>query len=70
MIIGKASKDEKKIKFNLNLNCTKCGKKVPGGMKSGENYFGSDAFKIEIINFKKNYLCGICRDKKKLDNKI
>ena len=37
MIIGKVGKDEKKIKFNLNLNCTKCGKKVPGGMKSGEN---------------------------------
>ncbi|GKS67656.1 hypothetical protein YTPLAS73_12030 [Nitrosarchaeum sp.] len=64
MIIGKVSKDEKKIKFNLNLNCTKCGKKVPGGMKTGENYFGSDAFKTEIVNFKKNYLCGICRNKK------
>ncbi len=64
MIIGKVNKDEKKIKFNLNLNCTKCGKKVPGGMKTGENYFGSDGFKTEIINFKKNYLCGICRDKK------
>jgi hypothetical protein len=70
MIIGKVSKDEKKIKFNLNLKCSKCGKKVPDGMKAGENYFGSDSFKTEIVNFKKNYLCGICRDKKKLDNKI
>jgi hypothetical protein len=32
MIIGKVSKDEKKIKFNLNLKCSKCGKKVPGGI--------------------------------------
>jgi len=29
MIIGKVGKDEKKIKFELNLKCTKCGKKVP-----------------------------------------
>lgn len=64
MIIGKVGKDEKKIKFELDLKCTKCGKKVPGGMKTGENYFNSDEFRIEIINFKKNYLCGVCRDKK------
>jgi len=70
MIIGKVGKNEKKIKFKLNLSCIECGKKVPGGMKTGENYFGSDTFKIEINDFKKNYLCGICRDKKKIDNKI
>lgn len=68
MIIGTINKDEKKIKFNLDLVCSECGKKVPGGMKSGESYFGSDAFKNEIINFKRNYLCGICRDKKRKDN--
>lgn len=63
MIIGKVGKDEKKIKFEIVLQCSKCGKKVPGGMKTGENYFGTDEFKTEIANFKKNYQCGICRDK-------
>ncbi len=63
MIIGKVGKDEKKIKFELDLKCSKCAKKVPGGMKTGENYFDTDEFKIEITNFKKNYLCGVCRDK-------
>lgn len=63
MIIGKIGKDEKKIKFEIDLKCSKCDKKVPGGMKTGENYFHTDEFKIEIVNFKKNYLCGICRDK-------
>ncbi|HSA77023.1 MAG TPA: hypothetical protein VLE02_05720 [Nitrosarchaeum sp.] len=63
MIIGKIGKDEKKIKFKIDLNCSKCDKKVPGGMKTGENYFRTDEFKTEIVNFKKNYLCGICRDK-------
>lgn len=69
MIIGKIEKNEKKIKFHLDIICTKCGKTVPGGMKTSENYFGSDSFKKEIDIFKKNYLCGICRDKKRLADK-
>ena len=69
MIIGKINKNEKKIKFHLDIKCTKCGKSVPGGMKASENYFGSDSFKTEINNFKKNYLCGICRDKKRIEDK-
>lgn len=66
MIIGRVGKDEKKIKFHLDVKCTKCGKTVPGGMQASENYFGSEAFKLEVENFKKKYLCGICRDKKRV----
>lgn len=69
MIIGKIKKNEKKIKFELDLFCTKCGKSVPGGMQASENYFDSDSFKIELDNFKKNYLCGICRDAKRIKEK-
>jgi len=69
MIIGKIGKNEKKIKFHLNLKCSKCHKKVPGGMQSSESYFDSESFKIEIENFKKKYLCGICRDKKRITEK-
>jgi len=43
------------------------GKKVPGGIKTGESYFQTEAFKIELEDFKRNYLCGICRDKKRLE---
>jgi hypothetical protein len=64
MIIGRVGKDEKKIKFQLDVKCTRCGKTVPGGMQASENYFGSESFKLEVDNFKKKYLCGICRDKK------
>jgi len=69
MIIGKIKKNEPKKRFNLNLNCTKCGKNVPGGMTTSENYFGSYSFMLEVDNFKKNYLCGICRDKKRINDK-
>jgi len=70
VIIGKINDSEPSIRFNLNLNCTKCGKKVPGGMRTSKKYFGSHSFKLEVDNFKKNYLCGICRDKKRVNDKI
>ncbi|MEX0863150.1 hypothetical protein [Nitrosopumilus sp.] len=65
MIIGKINKNEKIKKFDLELHCTNCGKKVPGGLKTSEKFYGTDPFKKEVDLFEKNYLCGICRDKKK-----
>jgi len=66
MIIGKISENEKKIKFNVEIRCTNCGKKVPGGLKTGEKYYETKSFKKELDLFKKTYLCGICRDKKRV----
>ena len=69
MIIGKIAKNGKKIKFNEKIICNNCGKQVPGGLKTGEVYFKTKLFKTELENFKKSYLCGICRDKKRIENK-
>ena len=66
MIIGNIKENEKKIKLNLDIKCTKCGKKVPGGIQTSEKYFETKEFKSEIDNFKTNYLCGRCRDKKRV----
>ena len=66
MKFGKIEENEKIIKFNLELRCTNCNKKVPGGMKSGENYFETIEFNKELEKFKKMYLCGVCRDKKRI----
>jgi hypothetical protein len=63
MKFGKIEDNEKIIKFDLELKCTNCKKRVPGGMKSGRNYFKTDEFNKELENFQKIYLCGICRDK-------
>jgi len=65
MIIGKFPKNEKMIKFDREIHCTNCGKQVPGGLKTGEEYYESNEFEIEFKEFLKNYLCGICRDKKR-----
>lgn len=66
MIIGKISKNEKILKFNADIHCTDCGKQVPGGLKTGEAHYQTKEFKIELEDFIKKYLCGICRDKKRL----
>ncbi|MFQ5781761.1 MAG: hypothetical protein ACE5GR_01740 [Nitrosopumilus sp.] len=68
MIIGRIPKNEKKVKINLEIYCTNCEKKVPGGIKTGERYSQTKAFKTELESFKKKYLCGVCRDKKRLEN--
>ena len=69
MRIGNFTNNESTIKFNLNLNCTNCGKNVPGGMLTSKKYFGSYSFFLEIDDLKKTYLCGICRDKKRINDK-
>ena len=67
MIIGKINGDEPTIRFSVNLSCTQCGKKVPGGLLSSKKYYGTHSFMLEIDDFKKNYLCGICRDKERVN---
>ena len=69
MRFGKIEENEKTVKFDLNLKCSNCKKKVPGGMKSAIKYFKTKEFNIEIEKFQKMYLCGICRDKKRSQNK-
>jgi hypothetical protein len=34
-------------------------------MKTGEKFFETEQFFRELEKFKKTYLCGICRDKKR-----
>lgn len=69
MIIGKIGKNEKSVRFELDLHCSNCKKEVPGGMKASEKFYNSDSFIREIKEFKKNYLCGICRDKKRVSKR-
>jgi len=66
LIIGKIKKNEKKIEFELHITCVSCKRKVPGGMKTSEKYYGTDLFCEEIKKFRENYLCGRCRDEKRI----
>ena len=37
MIIGKINDNDKRVKFDVNIECTSCGNKVPGGYKHQRN---------------------------------
>ncbi len=65
MRIGKILENEKRVRFNAEIHCTNCNKRVPGGLQTGERYYETESFKKELELFKKTYLCGICRDKKR-----
>ena len=67
MILGKISENERKIRLDLDIHCTNCGKQVPGGLKVGEKFHKTDEFKIKLEEFMQNYLCGICRDKRRVE---
>ena len=67
MIIGKILKNEKAVRLNEDIYCSNCGKSVPGGIKTSEKYSKTVDFKKEVVEFKKNYLCGICRDRKRVN---
>ena len=66
MILGKIKPNENKVKFKADIICTSCQKKVPGGLVASESYYGTESFMTELEEFKKNYLCGRCRDKKRV----
>lgn len=63
MKVGNYPNDEREIRLNLEILCSNCGKRVPGGILTGENFANSLEFKEEIEQIKRSYLCGICRDK-------
>lgn len=65
MIIGKVGKDDRKVRFSLDIRCTSCQKKVPGGMAASQQYFGTYSFLLEVDHLKKTYLCGACRDSRR-----
>ena len=64
MRFGKIGKNDEIIKFNLELNCINCNKKVPVGMKSSKNYFKPIEFNKELEKLKKYMFVGFVEIKK------
>jgi|TARA_B110000467_G_scaffold79269_1_gene71624 hypothetical protein len=46
--LNKLAKNEKIIKFDVEIQFVDCKKRVPGGMKSSENYFNAYEFNKEL----------------------
>ena len=66
VIFGTVSGDEPVVRLNLEIRCSSCKKTVPGGVTISKRHYGSDGFDAEIQAFMRGYLCGICRDKKRV----
>lgn len=66
MKIGNFPDSETKIRLEIEIHCRECGKQVPGGIQTGEKYSQSKEFQNGLKELKENYLCGICRDKKRV----
>ncbi len=66
MILGRVSDGEPVVRLELEIRCSSCKKGVPGGVTVSERLYGSDGFAAEIQAFKRDYLCGICRDKERV----
>lgn len=70
MIIGSPAEDERMIRFTTEIHCNDCGRKVPGGLKTGEVYYHTKEFTEELDMFKESYLCGICRDRARTESSM
>ena len=55
MIIGKIKKDEETVRLNTDINCSNCGKSVPGGIRTSKKYAKTEdfikEFKDKVIFF-------------------
>jgi len=66
MIVGRIRENEKTIRMDVDIICTDCGKSVPGGIKASEEFSKTREFQGEIDRLKEGYLCGICRDRRRV----
>ena len=66
MIFGRISRDEPVLRLNLTIFCCNCKKTVPGGVTVSKLYHDSDEFDTDLRKFMDAYLCGRCRDKKRV----
>ncbi len=53
--------------MNIDIICTNCSKRVPGGIKASEGFSKTREFQDEVCRMRKGYLCGACRDRKRVD---
>lgn len=66
VIFGTVSGNEPVVRLNLEIHCSDCKKDVPGGVTVSKRYHDSVGFDAELQIFMGRYLCGTCRDKKRV----
>ena len=69
MRIGDFPDTEERTRIEIEIFCRQCSKRVPGGIVTGKRYAESDKFLRDVEELKRRYLCGVCRDKKRREER-
>ena len=66
MILGGIADGEHRVRITERILCSNCSKEVPGGITIPERILGTPEFYNLLKEFKISYLCGTCRDSRRV----
>lgn len=66
MLLGDVGRDETRVLVDMKLHCTQCSKEVRGNVYTSQRLHGTAEFDRQSKEFQKVYLCGRCRDRKRV----
>ena len=67
MILGRIEEGQKRIRLECEISCTRCSKRVPGGIVVADGFDKTEEFCRMLEDLRESYLCGICRDAKRVE---
>ena len=62
MRIGKVPDEGKATRLDITIECSRCGRALPGGILADRDYAKTDEFREEIARLQRTHMCGACRD--------
>lgn len=66
MILGRIGEGQKRIRLEREMRCTRCSKRVPGGIVVADGFEKTGEFCRMLEDLRETYLCGRCRDAKRV----
>jgi len=69
MILGRIEEGQRRTRLECEMRCTSCSKRVPGGIVVAEGFDKTEEFCRMLESLKSTYLCGICRDARRVRRK-
>lgn len=69
MILGRIKEGQRRTRLKCEMRCTSCSKRVPGGIVVAEGFDKTEEFCRMLESLKSAYLCGICRDARRVRRK-
>ncbi|MCE2497952.1 MAG: hypothetical protein J4F28_02985 [Nitrosopumilaceae archaeon] len=67
MRLGRIEEGQRRIRLECEIQCISCSKRVPGGIVVADGFDKTDEFHRMLEDLRETYLCGICRDAKRIE---